>query len=78
MEDLKRRTKVLHFLSNYQENKDQSNKDTKEDMLEAITYIGIKFNNLLRRLDKYWRTNVQDIKSGISYQRKSLEEDKGN
>lgn len=72
----KKKIKGIYFVSNTQEDKVQSNKDTEEDLLENITYVGRKFHNFLRRLDRYWMTNVQDIKSDIGSLGKILEEDK--
>lgn len=72
-----KKNKGVAFVSNTQVGKDQSDKDTEEDLSDVITYIGRKFNNSLRRHDRYYRINVQDIRSDIGPQRKCLEEGKG-
>lgn len=47
----------------------------KKGVLNDITYIGRKFNNSLRKLDRYWRTNVQGKRYIICPQLKNKKED---
>lgn len=49
----------VDFEANTQEKKDQGDKDAEEILSDDITYIGRKFNNSLRKLDRYWRTNMK-------------------
>lgn len=66
----------MAFVSNTQENENQSEEDTEERLSDAITFVRRKFIKSIRRLDKRWRTNVIDKMSDISPHSKSKDEEK--
>lgn len=42
----------MNFVSNTQENEDQSEEDTEESLSDVIAFVGTRFNKVFRRLDR--------------------------
>ena len=57
-----KKNKSITFVSNTEEDEDQGG----ESLLEAITLVGRKFDNYLKKLDKIWRTNITKKSSSIT------------
>lgn len=60
-----KKNKGVAFVSNTQENEDQSDKENEESYSDVIAFVIRKVNKYLKNLDRKWRTNVQDIRFDI-------------
>lgn len=74
-----KKNKSITFMSNT-EDEDQSEKDTYENISEAIALLGRKISKVMKRFDKRPRRNVPDKKYDIAkkygYPRRNKEEEK--
>ncbi|XP_057445983.1 uncharacterized protein LOC130738093 [Lotus japonicus] len=76
-----KKNKSIAFVSNAEDD-DASEKESDENLSEAITLLGRKFNKVMRRFERKTRPNVPDKRSDIGknsgFARRNKEEDKSN
>ncbi|KAK2350959.1 putative mitochondrial protein [Trifolium repens] len=71
-----KRNKSIAFVSNTEEEDDQSEDGEEDSIADAIAMLGRQFNKVLKRVDRRNRQNGQDIRFDINKQQNSLKKSK--